>query len=114
MVRELGAGLYLDEYLDFSVDTTGDLRGASGVSELEKDLAIQMILGLDQYVGQPPSGNLEEKVAATARAIAEADVRVASVRTGLTEVDFSSDRQEITINMTVVTDDGEQNLVFDV
>jgi hypothetical protein len=109
-----GSGIYLDEQLDFSVDSTGDIRGESGVSELQKDLAFQMIISLNKYLGQPPSGNLAEKVAGTAERVAEVDNRIKFVDSSKTEVSFSSDREEITLKITAKTDNGEQNLIFDV
>lgn len=114
MTQPFGSGIYLDEQLDFSVDSTGDIRGETGLSELQKDLAFQMIISLDKYLGQPPSGNLKEKVAGTAKRVAEIDSRVTFVDTRKTEVSFSSDRQELTLKMTVQTRDGEQDLIFDV
>lgn len=114
MSNPFGAGIHLDEQFDFSVDSTGDLESESGVDELQKDLAFQMVISLDKYIGQPPTGNLNEKVAGTARRVAEIDSRVGFVDARKTEVSFSTDRQEITLKMYVQTDDGEKNLIFDV
>lgn len=114
MSDPFGAGIHLDGQFDFAVDTTGDLKHESGVSELQKDLAFQMVISLDKYIGQPPSGNLNEKVAGTARRVAELDTRVNFVDTRKTDVSFSTDRQEITLKMVVQTDSGENELIFDV
>lgn len=114
MVDDFGSGIHLDQKLDFSVDSTGDLKTDSGVSELQKDLAFQMILNLGRYIGQPPSGNLKAKVAGTARRVATVDSRVRSVNEDKTRVLFSDDREEITVELTVRTDEGEQTLVFEV
>lgn len=114
MSDPFGAGVYLDEQLDFSVDSTGDLEGESGVDELQKDLAFQMVISLSKYLGQPPSGNLNEKISGTARRVAEIDSRVDFVDSRKTEVSFSTDRQEITLKMVVETNDVEQQLIFDV
>lgn len=112
MVEVLGSGIALDEQLDFSVNSSGDLKSVSGSSELEKDLAFQMIISLSKYVGQPPSGNLNEKVAGTASRVARADRRVNSVTDS--NVTYSRDRREITVEMTVTTRNAQRALVFNV
>lgn len=114
MADEFGSGPALDPNFDFEVSSTGDLDIERGISELKKDLAVYMVIGLNKYLGRPPSGNINEKVLATASAIAEADTRVLSVQRSRTDVTFSPDREEITINLTVLTVDGEQELVFNI
>lgn len=114
MVDEFGSGIHLDGQFDFAVGSAGDLKTENGIDELQKDLAFQMVINLDRYIGQPPSGNLEEKVASTAKRVALADSRIGSVDSSKTEVSFSPDRQEITLKMTIQTGEGEQELVFDV
>lgn len=113
-MTEYGAGIYLDESLDFSVGNAGDLKHEVGVDELRKDLAIQMIIYLDQYLGRPPTGSLNAEVAGTAMRAAAADTRVQSVDREKTTVSFSPDREEITLGLTVQTDDGEHDLVFEI
>lgn len=111
----LGSGIHLDELLDFEVDSTGDIKGEKGVSELQKDLAFQMIISLSKYLGQPPRGNLPEKVAGTAKRVAEVDDRVDYVDSRKTEVEFGPNGEEITLKMVVKTkESGEENLIFDV
>lgn len=114
MSDNFGAGIHLDEQFDFAVDTTGDIQSDRGVIELQKDLSFQMVISLSKYLGQAPTGNLPEKVAGTARRVAEVDDRVRFVDSSKTEVSFSTDRQEITLKIFVQTDDGEQELIFDV
>lgn len=114
MVDAFGSGIYLDERLDFAVNTAGDLRTVSGIDELEKDLSIQMIAGLRQYLGQPPTSNLDAKIFNTASNIALADTRVASVNTDQSSVSFNQTRDEMILNLVVRTVDGEQELVFEV
>lgn len=113
-MADFGTGIYLDEQLDFVVSPTGDLKTKTGADELQKDLSYNMILNLQQYLGQPPSGNLEEKVAGTARRVAEADTRIDSVLSEQTKVTFSPDREEIELIMVIRSDDAEQELVFNV
>lgn len=109
-----GSGIHLDSQFDFSVDPSGDLQAERGLDELQKDLAFQMVINLNKFLGKPPSGNLEARVATTAERVAEVDSRIDFVRTELTEVSYSNDRQEITVKITADTETGEQELVFDV
>jgi len=113
MADEFGSGIALDQQFDLSVDSTGDIEATSGVNELQKDLAFNMVLNLERFLGEPPSGNLNTRVADIASRVALADVRVASVSDDIS-VSFNETRDEITIKMSVRTSDGEQNLVFDV
>lgn len=114
MSERLGTGISLDESLDLGVDPSGDIESSSGPAELEKDLAVQMIIGLDKYIGEPPSGNIEAKVAGSAKEIALNDPRVISVRDDSIIVNYSTRREEISIEMNVITEDGEIPFVFDV
>lgn len=114
MSDDYGSGVHLDQNLDLGVGETGDLKSDSGENELQKDLAFQMILGLDQYIGQPPSGNLPSKVAGTAKTIAERDERIDFVKAGETEVSFTDDRRTIELSMVVQADNEEVDLVFDI
>jgi len=114
MAPRFGSGIHLDEKFDFSVGNTGDLKSEDGLEELQKDLSIQMVIGLDQYLGQPPGGNLEAKIINKVITIANADPRITSVVESSIDVQFNSSRDELTIKMTVRTSDGEQNLIFDV
>lgn len=114
MTDDLGSGPLLDEHFDFSVGETGDLLNTTGVGELQKDLAIRMVLGLSQYLGSAPSNNIGAKVGATATKIAVSDSRVDSVDKDSIQTSFNSDRDELRLQMTVFTSDGEQELVFNV
>lgn len=114
MVDEFGSSASLDESLDFSVDNTGDIATDDGTDELEKDLAVQMILGLQQYIGQPPSSNLNAQVFRTASDIATADTRVSSVSRSESTISFSRDRESITILLAARTTSGTQQLIFEI
>lgn len=113
-MAELGSGIYLDGLFDFVADSTGDIRAAEDVNELQKDLAFQMIISLSKYLGQPPSGNLKEKIAGTAKRVAETDDRVDFVDSRKTEISFNSNRQEMTLKVTVQTEEGIEDLIFDI
>jgi len=114
MADNFGSGPSLDQQLDFSVDVTGDILSENGIEELKKDLAFQMIINLSQYLGAGPSGNIETQVAGTAKRVALADERVSSVSDDKTIVEFSDDREELTVHLTVRTVGGESELVFNV
>jgi hypothetical protein len=109
-----GSGPSLDVDFDFVVDTTGDIESSSNVEELGKDLSIRMALNLEQYIGQPPTNLLKQKVATTATKVALADTRVRGVDRDSTKVSFDDTLDEITVQMKVFTEDGEQELVFNV
>lgn len=114
MSENLGSGIYLDEQLDFEISGTGDIETVSGVGELQKDLSIQMIFQLDQYRGSPPTENTREKVASDVIQLMELDTRVDSVITSRLSVTFSDDNKSIEINAPARTNDGVQDLVFNI
>lgn len=114
MSERFGSGIHLDEQLDFSVDPSGDLQAERGLDELQKDLAFQMIVNLQEFIGQPPSNNISAKVIGVASSIAVSDSRVSSVDKDNSSVTFNRLRDEITINLIVRTVGGEQELVFNV
>lgn len=113
-MTDFGAGIHLDEQLDFSVDSTGDLDGESGIDELQKDLAYNMILNLQEFLGSPPTSTLEAQIVGRAKQVANADSRIDVVVSGETEVSFDSSNEEIELSMTVIANGEEQNLVFNV
>jgi hypothetical protein len=114
MADRFGEGLYLDDQLDFSVDPSGDLQSASGVNELQKDLSFQMIFNLEDFIGKPPSGNIEAKIINIASKVAIADSRVTSVSQEKSYVRFGDSRQSLELNLVVRTVSGEINLIFNV
>lgn len=114
MAERFGTGIHLDEQLDFSVDPSGDLQAERGLDELQKDLSFQMIVNLQQFIGQPPSGNIEAKVINIAAKIALADSRVSSVDRENSSVTLGPLREKITIDLIVRTVDGERELIFNV
>lgn len=119
MTEELGRGPYLDELLDFEVDPTGDIRATpDGSEELQKDLAFQMIIALDDTEGLPATANTRAKIKSRARAVALSDVRIDSVdieNTTVQEVDIDEPgAARFRIVLPVVASDEEQELVFEV
>lgn len=113
MSENLGAGFYLDQSFDLSVDETGDMKSASGISELEKDLSLQMAFQLREYLGTPPSENIKSKVASDAITLAELDTRVDSVES--IDVNYNDDHTTIMLEMSVRTNtNDEYRLVIEV
>lgn len=113
--ENLGAGQYLDQNFDFDIDTTGDIRAASGLNELEKDLSVQMAFTLSEFLGEPPTNETEAEVKRTVYRVAIADVRVSSVDQENIVVEWSRRLRElqIEVSVTTVTDD-EYDMVFNV
>jgi hypothetical protein len=113
--EELGAGQYLDQTLDFEIDETGDVRGAFGGAELEKDLSFQMIASLSQFLGEQPTPELESDIKRMAYRVAAADVRVSFVDRQTIEVEWEESMKQMNVSMSVTTIvDEEYSLVFDV
>jgi len=113
--EELGAGQYLDQNLDFSVDETGDVRSAYGIEELEKDLSFQMIASLSQFLGERPTPELEADIKRMAYRVAAADVRVSAVDRQGIDVEWEESMKQMNVSMSVTTTvDEEYSLVFNV
>ena len=114
MSDDFGAGIALDEQFDFTVDSTGDIDSTSGVEELQKDLAFQMVVNLDQYLGQPETPNLEAKVSRTVKNVALGDERIQSVSDDSISVIFEPLSDTITVEMSARTVDEQVNLIFEI
>jgi hypothetical protein len=114
MNSNFGSGPALNEDFDFIIDNTGELESSSSVEELGKDLSMQMVLNLEKYLGQSPTNLLRRKVELTATRVATADTRVREVDTESTTVSFSNRRDELTVEMRVLTESGPQEFVFNV
>jgi len=112
--EEFGAGPALDENLDFFVGPTNDLAHEDGIDELEKDLSVNMIAELTEFVGPPSTPNVRSQIAQNARLTALADERISAVNKGDVDVTINENR-EISVSMTVkVSGDEEYDLVFNV
>jgi hypothetical protein len=73
-----------------------------------------MVSGLDEFIGQLPTAALPERVARRASDIAEADSRVEFVNPATLNASFSPDGREIEVEMQVKTEEGVENLIFNV
>lgn len=111
-MTEFGAGPYLTQDLDWEVDSTGDVRTIDGVEELEKDMALFSIAALQSILGRPESAETRGQMQSTVNDILSADPRVDDVIS--VDVRFIGRRNEAEIITEVVTDSGEQELVFEV
>jgi hypothetical protein len=107
----LGSGLYLDQTLDFDINTTGDLRSSSGSAELEKDLSFQLLIILDGVKGQPLTPALRADVKDLTTNTLLSDSRVQSVDQGSMQVS-KPNPEAIRINAVVTALGTEQELVF--
>lgn len=113
--ENLGSGQYLDETLDFEVDTTGDIRASDGLEELEKDLAFQMIISLSQFLGEPPTPETEADIRRMAYRVAAADIRISFVARDNITVEWNHNSREMEVSVPVTTNtDEEYELVFNV
>jgi hypothetical protein len=116
MSEEFGAGIALDEDLDFTISGTGDLGTASGRDELEKDLSFQLIFSLRQHLGELVSDNLKAEVKNTAKQVVELDERVREFNESKSTVTFP-DRGSETIKITIpviIEDNDSYEFVFEV
>lgn len=108
----LGRGLYLDEFLDLSTNTTGDIQTTTdGSEELQKDLAFQLILVTDDLIGQRATKEVVAQLKDRAINVAQSDNRVQAVDKGSVDVEQTG-RESYRVTMFVVTQDDEQELVF--
>lgn len=113
--ENLGSGQYLDEDLDFEVDTTGDIRASDGQEELEKDLSFQMIISLSQFLGEPPTAEVESEIKRMAYRVAVADVRISGVNRAEIDVEWAESMKQFDVSVPVTTNtDEEHELVFEV
>lgn len=110
-MTELGAGPRLTQNLDWQVDETGDITSSFDSKELEKDLALFSIAALDQQVGRRESPETRGLITSIVRDVHNADPRVDTVIN--IDVRFISRNNEAEVISTVITDEGEQELVFE-
>lgn len=109
----LGSGQYLDNNLDFQIDTTGDIKASEGVDELEKDLSVQMIFALSQFIGESPTPETEADIKRMAYRAAIADVRVSSVNRENITVEWMDSMKKFDVTVPLTTNTAEQyELIF--
>lgn len=111
-MSEFGSGPSLSRDLDFTVTTTGDIEAVSGVEELEKDLALQSLIELQEFEGATQTPRTKVIIQSRVNQILTNDPRVQSVSD--IQVTFTAQDNSAEIVAGVSTDDGEQELVFEV
>jgi len=109
--ENLGSGLYLDQTLDFGVGSTGDLRHISGSSELEKDLSFQLLIILDDLMGQPLTPEVEAQVKSLTVDTILSDSRVDDIDRGSMNL-FKPNAESLIIQTLVTAGGSEQELVL--
>lgn len=114
---DYGSGPALDQYLDLVPGSTGDLSASSGVDEIRKDIAYNLIGALrhgegveqpasvaDGVVGEPITDGLSDDISIVVSDIIESDPRVESVP----EIRVSQpDLEEINVEARIVLADDE-------
>lgn len=109
--QEFGSGIGLDENLDLVVTERGDTSKYEGVPELEKDLSFNLIAAFDRVLGWVNTANFLKDAEILAIRVAESDARVLEV----VSIDVRvSEPDEIEIDMTVSTNVGDIEFVFDI
>jgi hypothetical protein len=111
-MADFGAGPLLTEDLDFEVTTTGDIAVNEGVRELEKDIALQNLINLQNITGTRATPQNRAKIRSRVRGIILADPRVSSVQS--VTINFIQQDDAVEIITEVIADGSEQELVFEV
>lgn len=109
-MTDFGAGPKLTQDLDFEITNTGDIETVSGVRELEKDLSLQSIIELENVGGMRSTPQNKARIRSRVRNILSRDPRVLAVPT--VNVTFVPARDSVEIISRVLTDNGDQELVF--
>lgn len=109
--RNLGSGLYLDSDLDLGVGTTGDLRTVSGSEELQKDLAFQLLITLQEYIGPPLTPATRADIKSRTVDTILSDTRVDTLDRGSMTVTKPTP-ESIRIEAVVYAGGEEQELIF--
>jgi hypothetical protein len=112
-MTELGAGPALDRSLDFTIDSTGDIDAVSGNAELQKDVAFQLQILLQEYLGQPLSTDVQTDIQATTANVLNSDNRVQSVDERSIQVQQTRG-SGFAVSARAQTDSGEQEFVIQV
>lgn len=113
-MTDFGSGVSLDSSFDFVVGANGDLETEDGINELQKDLAFQIAITLDQYLGRPPTKNTRAQALDAAAKVVLADPRVDSVDKEQSDVEFLTNNEELELVLVIESNNEEQELVFNV
>jgi hypothetical protein len=110
---QLGAGVFLDETLDFDVDETGDLRGEEGLEELAKDLSFQLILVLEGTRGKTLTTEREAEIKSLTEDTLLSDSRVQNVDSSSISIS-RADRNTVRLSLNTIALGDERELVFEI
>jgi hypothetical protein len=113
MAGELGAGPALDQSMDFSITPDGDIAASRGEEELNKDLAFQLIIILDDLSGQQLSPDTRGQIKSLTVDTINSDTRVESVSRGSVQVE-SAGRDSIRLSASFISNSGQQEFVITV
>lgn len=105
-----GAGIGLDEVWSIEVDKGGDVATVDGVDELGKDLAYQSARVLHGEIGKHLTQETLRDIEIRVKRQAKADPRVESIES----IEARDEDGDVIVEMSVVAEDGEQDLVFSV
>lgn len=115
MSDTLGSGPALDNKFDLTIDRSGDLDNVSGIEELEKDLSMQVVSTLSEFIGAPPADSTRVKVKSRTKRVVLADDRVDRLIAQSLSVEWiGENREEIEVSMRIRANNQEQDLVFTV
>jgi hypothetical protein len=108
--EETGSGPALDRNFDFRIDSSGDIKASNGVSELEKDLAFNSAVLLQDFIGKVLTPTTRQEVNNTLESILEQEERIDSVQNITVEqVEYGFD-----VEVVATVDDEKTDLVFPV
>lgn len=107
----LGSGLYLDTSLDFDPNGIGDLRTVDGSDELQKDLAFQLLITLQEFVGPPLTPAVRADIKDLTIDTITSDTRVDDIDRGSLRVE-KPDKNTIRLQAIVTANGTKQELVF--
>jgi hypothetical protein len=122
-MTDFGRGLYLvpadvaesnNKYdWDIDVDETGDLRSTdTGDEELQKDIAFSSATFLRRSIGGPLDPQTFNEITVILRRTFNRDQRIDDIQN--LSVSEGDGINEVRINATVIVDNSEQELVFEV
>lgn len=110
MSNNFGAGPLLTKELDFELTTTGDLEVTRGSDELQKDIALQLLIQFSDLIGSPKFSNASAKISSRTEAVLNDEPRVDSITS--IDVRLLDDANEAEVVAEVVGDGTTQELVF--
>lgn len=109
-MSDFGAGPFLTQDLDFEVTTTGDIKAVEGIEELQKDVAVQALIQLDDMIGLPQDNRTKAKIKSRVRRLLNDEPRINAVLD--ITVRYLTGANQAEVVALVYTLGREQELVF--